>query len=988
MMSRITVVVALALCLWRTPALGQPWAVESDANVTADLVGIKAISADIAWASGDSGRILLTTNGGTTWSAHSWTYGGSKLDCGSIEAFDQYTAWVVLANDSSRFSWIGKTTDGGGTWTFPLSSNTQGTFYDAVRFYDANNGIMIGDPENGYFVVQTTTDGGTTWTRTPQSNIPAPLTGETGFINNVAVFATNAWFGTSATRVFRSTDRGNTWTATNSLAGIGSSLFATSFASDQVGMVAGNTGYIAQTADGGISWGTPVSTGANLAAGLTYVSPTVAIMVGQSATMYLTSFVSTDGGNTWSSRFAPVTNSLYGVSFASSSTGWAVGANGTILKWVGGDLAASSPTATTTASEAVGSSSATLIGIVNPNALLTTAWFEWGTSSTLSNSSSTSAQSIGSGTSGVAVTANLTGLSQNTTYYYRVVGQNTKGTNKGSILNFTTASAAAADLVGISLPLSTDAWTVGQNVTATFWEKNQGSATAGPHQTQLYLSTNNVISTFDTPLGTALSYTSIAAGDSQSQAQSFAVPIVATGTYYVGAIIDINSNVLESDKTNNSPYRTGTVAVSTHITRLSTLTGRFSGGVPVSKWVLMSVPYVLDETAGPAIAGQFNGNGSNAYKMYAYTNGSFQDITSAVDAFDLYRGFWFKTVTQPGAFNLNFGTGTVQTDTAYQITIPTGWSLVGPPFYTSPATWSPLNTSAGSVGIRVYSFRHETNSWQGPLDPSVQPMQPFGGYAVWNGTGSASSFTFSRGTTATPIAEWKNGDGWFMKLNLESVTIRVGQHRNATATRNTFNYPMPPPRPEVTEDETYLEGKLWSDVRPAQNQELLAWKVFVNPKAVHSMKVSEKFGLPTGWKVVAQGIPYLGSADLTKQDSVRFPAEISSAFTITILAGSPDRVDQATAPPEFALLQNYPNPFNPSTTIRYQLDKESDVSLGIFNTAGQEIVTLLHGAQHPGYYEMRWDGKNGQRISVPSGVYFCTIRATNEVRTRKMLVLK
>jgi len=102
--------------------------------------------------------------------------------------------------------------------------------------------------------------------------------------------------------------------------------------------------------------------------------------------------------------------------------------------------ATSSPAATVTSIAAtnVTATSAMLDGSVNPNGFATTAYFEWGTSSALSTFNTTSSQSIGFGTDAVSVTANLAGLSAGTTYYYRAVGQNSAGTQRGSILSFTT----------------------------------------------------------------------------------------------------------------------------------------------------------------------------------------------------------------------------------------------------------------------------------------------------------------------------------------------------------------------------------------------------------------------------------------------------------------------------------------------------------------------------------------------------------------------
>jgi len=96
------------------------------------------------------------------------------------------------------------------------------------------------------------------------------------------------------------------------------------------------------------------------------------------------------------------------------------------------------PAVTTSAASSVTNTSATLNGSVNPNGLATNIWFEWGTSSTLASFNTTPMQAVGSGTTSVAVSANLSGLTAGTTYYFRLAGANSAGTARGAILSFTT----------------------------------------------------------------------------------------------------------------------------------------------------------------------------------------------------------------------------------------------------------------------------------------------------------------------------------------------------------------------------------------------------------------------------------------------------------------------------------------------------------------------------------------------------------------------
>ena len=104
---------------------------------------------------------------------------------------------------------------------------------------------------------------------------------------------------------------------------------------------------------------------------------------------------------------------------------------------------APAPTVATTAASSITISGATVNGGVNPNGQSTTAWFEWGTSAALATFSSTSNQSLGSGTTSMPVTAALSGLSPGTAYYFRVAASNAAGTTKGSILSFSTTTALA-----------------------------------------------------------------------------------------------------------------------------------------------------------------------------------------------------------------------------------------------------------------------------------------------------------------------------------------------------------------------------------------------------------------------------------------------------------------------------------------------------------------------------------------------------------------
>jgi len=96
------------------------------------------------------------------------------------------------------------------------------------------------------------------------------------------------------------------------------------------------------------------------------------------------------------------------------------------------------PVARTEAMSGISTTSATLLGSINPNGASTEGWFEYGTTQSLG--SSTSRQNVGSGSGFNNFNFTLTSLSQNTTYYYRAMAQNNFGTSQGTILSFMTQS--------------------------------------------------------------------------------------------------------------------------------------------------------------------------------------------------------------------------------------------------------------------------------------------------------------------------------------------------------------------------------------------------------------------------------------------------------------------------------------------------------------------------------------------------------------------
>lgn len=318
------------------------WTIQ-DSGVTARLRGVSAVSDRVAWASGADSTVLRTADGGATW--QKLTVTSDRVDFRDIDAIDARIAYVLSIGNGPA-SRIYKTTDAGVTWTLQFKNDDPKAFYDAMSFWDAGHGIVMGDSIDGRFCIMTTENGGRNWVRVPASALPPALPNEGAFAasgTNIAVFGkTDAWIGTGAAakaRVLRTDDRGRTWAIADTplIAGPSAGIFSLAFRDAKHGVIVGGDykkenealDNLAVTSDGGVTW-TLVKGLSGFRSVVAYVagapdgarSPAL-VAIGPSGADY-----STDDGKTWRPIDGPGFDT---VSFArDKAVGWGAGARGSI----------------------------------------------------------------------------------------------------------------------------------------------------------------------------------------------------------------------------------------------------------------------------------------------------------------------------------------------------------------------------------------------------------------------------------------------------------------------------------------------------------------------------------------------------------------------------------------------------------------------------------------------------------------------------------
>jgi photosystem II stability/assembly factor-like uncharacterized protein len=247
--------------------------------------------------------LLETSDGGFTWSPILYNQHFSAID------FLDANTGAVLGRDT-----IYKTVDGGDNWTM-ITTNYNGEIL--FHMIDLHHWIYVRGQHHGY-----TLDGGYTWTEITHGNSGALPIVATDFQSiNDSTFIGVGWYGS---RVFKSSDKGFTWSVLASFMNLGL-IRSSCFPNPSIGFFTANTGVFKST-DGGVSWQKIDSTLGFDIYCIRYTDANNLYVVGNGGGIAKTS----DGGNTWSTDVSGTTLNLNKIILVNGKA-IAIGDSGTIL---------------------------------------------------------------------------------------------------------------------------------------------------------------------------------------------------------------------------------------------------------------------------------------------------------------------------------------------------------------------------------------------------------------------------------------------------------------------------------------------------------------------------------------------------------------------------------------------------------------------------------------------------------------------------------
>ena len=423
-------------------------------------------------------------------------------------------------------------------------------------------------------------------------------------------------------------------------------------------------------------------------------------------------------------------------------------------------------------------------------------------------------------------------------------------------------------------------------------------------------------------------------------------------------------------------------------------------------YCMFSLPADLFLDNAADLLGKELGNyNTEVYRLFRWENGSYIELSENPDfVFTPGRAYWLIT---SNAEIINFDSSkSVRSDESFNMTLYAGWNQVGSPFY-FPVAWADIIKENPGVIQGEKAWEYSAKGWT-----EATVMEPFKGYLIQ---------TLSSGNTLkipprefsesadNILAKHEIQDGeWCARLLLESGDFHdrdnyLGWFHDAENEWDVRDYSTPLPMSDqfVTLD---FNNTNWMDKPGLYSGDFKKfnslgqfWDIKLqsrNTENTVDLKIEQLGELPPGF--VMYLIDPLNNKVLEYSEDFSFHIDghTNMEKQFRFIVGTEEYFNENNLgarllPESYILSQNFPNPFNNRTTIEFALPEEARVSIIIYNSMGQQIISPINSVEMmQGYHQFTWNGENGFGERVATGIYFYQLTSEKFSMIRKMLLLK
>jgi hypothetical protein len=424
-----------------------------------------------------------------------------------------------------------------------------------------------------------------------------------------------------------------------------------------------------------------------------------------------------------------------------------------------------------------------------------------------------------------------------------------------------------------------------------------------------------------------------------------------------------------------------------------------SGGT-VSSYDIFSIPYKLTDETIASIFDELGAPDKTKWRLVRYQNGANVNVGDGLSKIELGKSYWLNS-KDPVQISYSGGTAALVSEASpFTMTLPREWNQIGNPF-PFDVDWAdilalPENAAvAVSVSPDITTF----NANDGLLNGKSLVLKTGGGGFVHNDSPGSVDLVLpvSLKNTAGRIKSdrWIENavleqDQWLVPIaaNLSGVrshAMSVGMHPQASLSKDKFDDVVVPRFLNYIElysyHDEFFSPKFSRDVVPTIASK--SWELTFESNVGETVELSwpsEEMGNGQA-RLFLVDLSAGRWVDMKSNDSYSFKA--NGAHKLKVVFGlTEEDVDMGVN----LLGVPYPNPFEGQLTIPFVVyQAPAQIDIAIYDMLGRKVAQPLNSIMGRGLHETLWEGTSADKSSLPPGIYFCRMSGGAMTMTERII---